>query len=434
MINLNFVNHIKYLLFLLPVSLPLGIAITEIIFLALICFFFIKNRDLKFLQNKVFYFLITISLYFAISAIIQIHDNLKISSIFYFRYALFSLSIMFILFSIEKKINFNILFLLLFISSLIVFDAFLQFFFGKNFFNYEIISNRISGIFKDELILGSFLLKILPIIIWVLLILNENIIKNRKYLILFFSAFFICIYLSAERTSFALLLIFLTLTYFFIHRLRKVIFFSSFILISFIFFTSFVKIGKSDPSNRIFIKTFNQITNYYFYNKKKSETIKENKKSQIEIRVNEKKKFQIFSSDHQGHYILAIELFKKNPLFGVGPKGFRYYCRTVNYDPPKGTCSVHPHNFLIQILSETGIIGLLIYLFSIFFLIFKIFKIYKNEQLDNLNQEQFLIISIALLINFFPLFPNGNFFNNWISIINYYYIGFYLYNYKKLFN
>jgi len=90
MVNLNFVNHIKYLLFLLPVSLPFGIAITEIIFLALICFFFIKNRDLKFLQNKVFYFLIIVSLYFAVSAIIQIHDNLKISFNF-----LFSLCIIF---------------------------------------------------------------------------------------------------------------------------------------------------------------------------------------------------------------------------------------------------------------------------------------------------------------------------------------------------
>ena len=36
----------------------------------------------------------------------------------------------------------------------------------------------------------------------------------------------------------------------------------------------------------------------------------------------------------------------------------------------------------------------------------------------------FLVISIGLIVNFFPLVPNGNFFNNWISIINFYYIGF----------
>ena len=141
----------------------------------------------------------------------------------------------------------------------------------------------------------------------------------------------------------------------------------------------------------------------------------------------------IFSTDHQGHYILAYELFKKNPVWGIGPKGFRNYCRSVKYDPPIGICSTHPHNFLIQIISETGLIGLIFYLSSITFIILKLLTVSRSN--DSINERNyFLITSIGLIVNFFPFVPNGNFFNNWISIINFYYIGLYMFSYKKVFN
>ena len=145
-----------------------------------------------------------------------------------------------------------------------------------------------------------------------------------------------------------------------------------------------------------------------------------------------KSKNKDFSNDHQGHYILAYELFKKEPIWGIGPKGFRNYCRSVKYDPPIGICSTHPHNFLIQIVTETGLIGLTFYLISFIFVILKLIMI--NRAKNSINEKNcFVIISIGLLVNFFPLVPNGNFFNNWISIINFYYIGLYIFAYKKVF-
>tara|TARA_Y100000389_G_scaffold107252_1_gene104222 strand:- start:364 stop:909 length:546 start_codon:yes stop_codon:yes gene_type:complete len=178
----------------------------------------------------------------------------------------------------------------------------------------------------------------------------------------------------------------------------------------------------------MFIKTFHQITNDVFIQKKDLLPKEKNKINKKEIVKNVK----IFSSNHHGHYILAYDLFKKNPIFGVGPKGFRHYCRNVNYDPPIGICSTHPHNFLIQILSETGLFGLIFYIFGIIFVLIKIFQAYlKKEAIKEKNY--FYVISIGLIINFFPFVPNGNFFNNWISIIGFYYIGIYLYLYKRLF-
>ncbi len=126
-----------------------------------------------------------------------------------------------------------------------------------------------------------------------------------------------------------------------------------------------------------------------------------------------------------------MKLFKEKPILGNGPKGFRQYCRKVNYDPPIGICSTHPHNHFFQILSELGLIGVLFYLFGIFFVAFKLIK-YKYYRDQNFITSSFYITSLGLLVLLFPFFPSGNFFNNWISIINYFYIGIYIYLYERM--
>ena len=142
---------------------------------------------------------------------------------------------------------------------------------------------------------------------------------------------------------------------------------------------------------------------------------------------------RVFSIDHQGHLVLAKNLFIENPVFGVGPKGFRQFCRDVEYNPEKGICSTHPHNILAQTLSELGLIGILFYLIFVIFLI-KYSLIARAKKINNLNSSSFLIISIGLIIHLFPLLPSGNFFNNWISSFIYFKIGLLLYSYKKLFS
>ena len=147
---------------------------------------------------------------------------------------------------------------------------------------------------------------------------------------------------------------FISLLFFLIQKFRSLLLKSISILIVFILVTSIFELGKSQPSKRLFFKTFNQLTNEIFI-KKGGEKITEIKKDKLA------KNLKIFSNDHNGHLKLAYDLFKKNTIFGVGPKGFRHYCRSVNYDSEIGICSTHPHNTLIQILAETGLIGFLFY-------------------------------------------------------------------------
>ena len=397
----------------------------------MILLFLIINRNIQVYKNSIFIFFLLISFYFGINSIFQIYDNdLRISSIFHFRFALFSLSIFFLLeyssseTSKSKKILMGIFMILI----LVILDSFLQFLSGKNIIGFEIKDNRVSGIFDDELILGSFLLKVFPFTIWLIYFSNFEISKYKNLLIIFFSMYIITVYLSGERTSLFLIFLATILFIFYLHNLREILLKSFLIFLLFVMSTFITNFGKSDPFNRIFIKTFNQITNSFFLTKR---DIQLDKKNLGDLTKDLKKNIQIFSTDHNGHYLLAYNLFKQSPIFGKGPEGFRYYCRKVEYNSKIGMCSTHPHNIFMQLLSETGLIGIFFYLFGSIFVIISLSKFYKKN-MDLKNKYNFYIASIAIIVNFFPLVPSGNFFNNWISIISYYYIGIYIYSYRKV--
>ena len=424
-------DFLLYFLVFLPLTFGLGIAVTEIFVFFSMLFFFFKNRNYDYFKNKKFLYLLTFSFYVAINGILKIqHNDLLIPSIFHFRYVVFSISILFILDFIKDKINLEkigITYSLFFIICLISFDALFQFITGENILGFKIIGMRISGIFGSELILGSFLIKILPLILWLLFYLNFNFKKNFFFLICFFSLYFICIYISGERTAFVSLFILLFFLIIFITKIRTIFLLSLTILILFIGLTSFFNIGKVNTFNRIFIKTFNQVTNQFYIKEKDLSKDKQEVSSQ-----NIYKNIKIFSTDHNGHYVLAYHLFTQQPIFGAGPRGFRYYCRSVKYDSNIGICTTHPHNTLLQILSETGIVGLIFYLYGIFFVMIKIWKVQRKNLILS-EKSCFTIISIGLLINLFPFLPSGNFFNNWVSIMNYYFLGLYLYSYKRVY-
>ena len=425
------INLFWYLCILIPFSFVIGIAITETFVMITILFFFYKNRNLNYFKDKKFIFLILFSIYILINTLEQTeYKDLKIPAFFHFRFSIFAISIFFVLNFFKEKIELKKYTIILVFSfmTFIIFDAFVQYFFGQNIFGFEIIENRISGVFGDELILGSFLVRTFPLLLWIIFYHKLNIKKNENLLCIFFVLYFATIYISAGRTSFLLLLISIFFLIIFFKPLRKITIVSSILLILFITFSSFVEIGKSDPSNRIFIKTFNQIQTKLSIDKNLKIKKKDNEYSNTEKKSSNQ--FFIFSIDHTGHYILAYHLFKKSPFFGTGPEGFKSYCRKVKYDSNIGICSTHPHNILMQILAETGFIGFLFYAIGLLFVFFKMIQ-FQNKFNHNPRIFCFLSCSIAIVINLFPFLPNGNFFNNWLLIISYYYIGLYLFEYNN---
>ena len=53
----------------------------------------------------------------------------------------------------------------------------------------------------------------------------------------------------------------------------------------------------------------------------------------------------------------AFNMFLDKPILGHGPKMFRVICKNEKYQVGIKPCDTHPHNFYIQLLAETGIIG-----------------------------------------------------------------------------
>ena len=96
-------------------------------------------------------------------------------------------------------------------------------------------------------------------------------------------------------------------------------------------------------------------------------------------------------------------------------------------------CTTHPHNFYLQLLSETGLIGTFFILYIFLYLIFILSKFFYKKSFKGiieLNNTQ-----LCLVINFFilllPILPNGNFFNNWMNMTFLIQISFYLFIFNK---
>lgn len=421
-------NKFFVILFFFPLTYIFGIAIVESFILLFLFFLGVNYKSISLPDGKILLLLLLFSLYVGVNASLQITDNLKYSSIFHFRYVLFSIAVFYFFEKyFDTKLNKKLIIFMFFgLILLLIFDSIFQFFVGENIFGQKLYAYRVSSFFGEDLILGSFLIRLLPIIFWYLFYLKIDLNKNQNYLVSFFSLYFITIYLSGERTSFALLIGLIFLSFIFIFNLRKLLILSSIGLSIFIICAAIFNFGKIDITSRMFLKTYKQV---FIINNNQEEKIQENENNFLSIL----KTANVFSNDHQGHIILSKKLFMEKPIFGSGPKGFRHYCRSVNYSPDIGICSTHPHNILAQTFSELGLMGLIFYLLFCVFLIKNLFLI-KNKNYKNYVSSGFLITSIGILIHLFPFLPSGNFFNNWISSFIYFKIGLLFFSYKKLFS
>ena len=76
---------------------------------------------------------------------------------------------------------------------------------------------------------------------------------------------------------------------------------------------------------------------------------------------------------------------------------------------PNRICQSHPHNYYLEILNDTGILGLIIFLAAII-LILKNIYIQRKE----FNQELIIrsIFALILIVEIFPIKSTGSFFTS----------------------
>ena len=419
-----------YQIGLLPLSLVAGPLIAEIVlFLIFInsLYYFIKEKN-NFIFNEnilkiflIFWVYIVIISFFSIEKLISIK-----SSFFYLRFGLYTLAIIYFLNSVSNSIE-TIYKIYKYTLIFVILDSFYQIFAGKDIFgikpnNADLM--RISGPFGDKFILGSFLQKILPVFIYLIMktTKTDDKIRISDFIILILSI--VLIYRSGDRSALVLIFIF-SFIFFLINKSLRINMVKIFFI--FLIFSILVTIQNPKIFERTFLDTFGQFKGKYY-------------EKFLDKDVNETKlNFMIFSFHHQTHYSTALRMFLNKPIFGHGPKSFRFKCNKFEFKPKKRVsnsfgeikksygCSTHPHNTYLQLLSETGIIGFSFIFFLFVYITFKILDLIKN------NNKKYLYnpLLVGIFINLWPIIPNGNFFNNWISMIYFIPISFYLYEIKK---
>ena len=416
-INL-FEKIIYFLIIVLPITLvsgpflsDLSISIISILFI----YISLKNKLYFYYKNiyskifGLFFIILLLTSIFSIDPFVSLKKT-----IFFFRFWIFTLAVWYI-FSLKKEKLLNLLittFTIVFI--ILIIDGYIQFFLKENIFGWPIQGSRVSSLFKDELILGSYLSRLLPVY-FALLVFTKFEKKKYKYFLFFiiFVGIETLTFLSGERVAFffvnasSIMLIF-TMQNYKVFRICSII-------MSVILILLLINIYPKS-TDRIVDKTINQLGF--------EKIIENNNGVELTDVDKSKQKKYIFSLEHQNHYVSSIRMFKDNIFTGIGPRMFRYMCPLEEYNIWEG-CSTHPHNTYVQLLTETGIIGFA-FGFIIFLIIFiSIIKHFFYKLLKNriiYNDFQLCLLS-AIMISIWPFVPTGGFFNNWLNIIYFFPVG-----------
>ena len=380
MISLNkyTYNYFLFLFSIIPLTIIAGSAVSflnilviDLSFITLLVF----KKNFDFLKNKTTIYLSILYIYLIFNSFISIDYSegilrnlgfLRIIILFFaFNYFYYQK------FFFKKMFKSWLLILLI-----VIFDVFIEFFYGKNILGYDVSghgnSKRIVSFFKDEPVVGGFISAFFLILTGFFL--NQKK-KYKPYVLLIIILFIISILLTTERSTGIKALIGMSIFFLLYKELNLKSKILSFFLI---FFIIFIFVLKSHNIKHRYTVQLTQ-TNIYF---------------------------DLYQS--------GFQVFKNNKIFGVGNKNYRVVTCNNNEDiyassknKHKYICNTHPHQIYFELLSEHGLIGTIIIL-----LIF--YKLLFSKIISTISEKNYLKIGamIYLTLSFLPIIPTGAFFSS----------------------
>jgi O-antigen ligase len=389
------------LIIFLPVFLITGPFLSDlsvVIIILIFIFNIIKESKINILNNIYIKFFLIFYLMILLSSILSEYFFYSIKPSFtYLRFGLFAIATS-VIFSIKTD---NIKYLskiFIIIFFILTIDSLTQYVFEYNLLGWKVEDSnfRITSLFGDDEILGSYIARLFPFFISILLYskekLNFNFSNNLFYFI--FPCALLVTYISGERTSFFLNCISIIIMLFACASLRKVI---SLTMISMVILLGILTIFDKRIKNRMIDVTVKQLG-----------------------LSTSSERLVVFSDTYEGHYKISLNMFKEKPFFGHGIKTFRKYCAKQENYVSDNACTTHPHNLYFQLLAEAGVFSFLFILFIFLFLTYKLIKISFMSLIKKDHFKDYkTLIYIFYAVNLFPFAPSGNFFNNWLSIIYY---------------
>jgi len=395
----NISNKSKYLL---PISLPIlliffrGIADVTVLLIGLVFLYqSYKSNNWQWVKQQWFIFSLIFWLYLLLINTPLSLDSTEsaLYSFAFIRWPLFAMAISMWLLKDDNSQKYFLISLLatLFFISL---DVWWQYFFQFDFFGnpkYSFNPERLTGPFRDNPMPGIFLARYLFLILYLGFFLKclKSPVKNITYIFLVLTLGASTIFITGERMAF-------------------LIFIVGSVLISLGLILHFKQFKKYIALGLISIVGFIALFSFLF-----PETFYRTITSLIY-------KLQHFSnSDYMLVFNSAYAVWLESPIFGVGIHQYRESCIALGFLGSGGGVCFHPHNISLELLSETGITGFILYYLIIISVAFSLFKSF-------LHKKNWLLLSLSLnllFVSFFPLIGGMSLFNNWIGAIIWLFVG-----------
>ena len=397
-------NFFNILLGLVPISFISGNMLINInIILIILSSLFFFGRDLfrinYFFLDKLFFlffFLVLLTgtindfYFYSIKLAWKGYFATILKSLFFLKYVLLYIVLRYL---IEKNIlNLKYFFIASFFGTLFVsFDIIYQFVNGEDIFGYKGIKNNLAGPFGNELIAGGYIQRFSIFSFFLIpLFYQQNFSRYLNYLIpILFIIFFITIILSGNRMPLLLFLFSTSLIIIFNKQTRK--FFLPALLVATVIFYLFINLNSKVNEN--FRAFYDQI-------------------SKMTVIVIEKDLKNNYVPPYLREFLTFYDTWLMHKYIGGGIKNFRYYCHhRPNIDKnSKSICNMHPHNYYLEILTETGIVGFSLITLA-FLTIIHLTLIKKYLLTSALNKNKIIVPFIFLfLAEIFPIKSTGSFF------------------------
>lgn len=418
------IYFLNFIIFLPIVATIIGnFALNFIIVLSIFFFLLlIRKKIFVFSVNK-FYFLyfLILNLFFVFNILFSYNSFLSFYSYIGIVKNIFFGLVFYKVFQHNKKNTQLFFYLLITLIILFIGDVLVQFFFLKDIFGYSLQDThgiRLSGPFGNEYVAGSFLSKLLFLVVTYIHGTKNNNWVFKYFVIILSNA---TILLTGERSAFLITAIFTLFFIFFDSRIKNLKKNLIVLIYLFIIFSTFIlnySIYK-DQNDKLLLQR------YSFLYGSQLQII--NDKKNINNFLSKRENYSLFQNfldtRHGAHFLTGFEIFWDNKIFGSGLKTFREICSkekyaNINSLSLKDRCNTHPHNIYIEFISELGVLGFGI----IFFLIMYIFiRLIKKKDIAMLA---------SFFILFFPFQTTGAFFSSFNGFFYYIFFAYFVYRDK----
>lgn len=405
-------NYFPYLLPLLLVFSRSLADITIVLISLLFLYYSYKNIGWHWVKEKWFCFALIFTVYcLTINSALSIQPTETLAySLFFIRWPIFAMALSYWILNDIKSLKKFLLSMTL-VLFFIIFDTWWQFFFDQDIFGFEkYVGFRLTGPFKNNPHVGAWIAKLVllpPMFLILFKKLKLQHYKNHITYIFFIasSIVFLSVFITGERMALLLILanILIMLSGIILDRMIPLKNMMVLLIISFCAILYF-SYSFPDTTQRAFFSSVEKILNWR-------------------------------TSDYGLVWQSAYDVWMQSPLFGVGLHKYREACENLGIygssylNAIGGGVCFHPHNISLQLLSETGMVGFILFYIMVFVLTFSSLKTFYTKKLWFSSALVFNIIFTCFL----PIAASTSFFANKYAAIVWLLIGVMLAT-KKLFS